>query len=437
MRPICPVNVVCIRCATSGKESYLPFSRRALRLPSVNFESRQLRAPTFVSLFSGCGGFDLGFAQAGYQSLAAYDSWAAAVANFRANIGGECRVQDLSCGFVPNFVGCDVVLAGSPCQGFSTVGKRNINDPRNALLDHAVTISLALKPKVIVLENVPGVLLGAHGRYWQSAKAKLKADGFEVQQIEPDARSFGLPQTRRRVLLVAVRGGGFSLQLKTTHPKSLAEIISGADAAANHNPKPLAHDSRDGIIARSIGPGQKLCDVRGGASSVHTWDIPGVFGETLASEREVLEAIMVLRRRNRVRDFGDADPVPFKVLSAELARGVKRTVASLEKKGYVKVDGDLVNLRHAFNGKYRRVMAESSSCTVHTQFGEPKYFLHPVEHRGFTVREAARIQGFPDTYVFEGAVADQYRMIGNAVPPPLGRALAEALMKSYFRRGRR
>jgi len=148
----------------------------------------------------------------------------------------------------------------------------------------------------------------------------------------------------------------------------------------------------------------------------------------------VLQTIMILRRRNRIRAFGDADPVSIGALAKEIGRGVKRSLSVLERKGYVKLAEGHANLRHGFNGKYRRVSGDSVSCTVHTQFGEPKYFLHPFEHRGFTVREAARIQGFPDSYNFQGAVKDQYRMIGNAVPPPLGRALAESLMKSYFRK---
>lgn len=401
---------------------------------TVIYARKSLKAPTFVSLFSGCGGFDLGFAQAGFQSLAAYDSWCAAVDNFRANIGGECNVQDLSAGFVPDFVGCDVVLAGSPCQGFSTVGKRDVDDPRNSLLDAAVSISVSLKPRVIVLENVPGVLLGAHASYWNRAKQRLSSEGYEVDQVNLDARNFGLPQSRRRVLLVASRGGIKNLDFCISTPNALKDVIRGADQAANHSPKLLSRDCRDGAIARAIGPGQKLCDVRGGPASVHTWEIPAVFGSTSAPERDVLEAIMTLRRRNRIRSFGDADPVPFDLLKKEVGRGVKRNLISLEKKGYLRLTERDVNLKHGFNGKYRRVREDSVACTVHTQFGEPKYFLHPTEHRGFTVREAARIQGFPDSYVFQGSVRDQYRMIGNAVPPPLGRALAESIMKSHFKR---
>jgi len=355
------------------------------------------------------------------------------VANFKANIGGECSVQDLSTGFVPDYEGCDVVLAGSPCQGFSTVGKRDLDDPRNTLLDHAVSIALTLKPRVIVLENVPGVLLGAHSRYWMRARQRIFANGYDVHQVELDARNFGLPQSRRRILLVATKGALKSLDFSEQHPGSLKDVIKGAARANNHQPKHLSETSRDGMIARAIGPGQKLCDVRGGPSSVHTWEIPGVFGETTESERDLLEVLMVMRRRDRVRSFGDADPVSIDALSRETGRGVKRNLLALERKGYVKLANGYANLKHGFNGKYRRVSKDSFSCTVHTQFGEPKYFLHPTEHRGFTVREAARIQGFPDNYIFHGAVNDQYRMIGNAVPPPLGRALAESLMRSYFK----
>ncbi|HMG66240.1 MAG TPA: DNA cytosine methyltransferase, partial [Chitinophagaceae bacterium] len=86
-------------------------------------------------------------------------------------------------------------------------------------------------------------------------------------------------------------------------------------------------------------------------------------------------------------------------------------------------------LAHTFNGKYRRLCYTKVSPTVDTRFGNPKYFLHPEEHRAITVREAARIQGFPDNFIFKGNKAEQYRMIGNAVPPKMSHWLAAQLNK--------
>ena len=99
--------------------------------------------------------------------------------------------------------------------------------------------------------------------------------------------------------------------------------------------------------------------------------------------------------------------------------------ALLLRKGYIRRTGDAYDLAGTFNGKFRRLSWNEPSCTVDTRFGAPRYFLHPDKERGFTVREAARIQGFDDQYVFIGEKNAQYRLIGNAVPPPLGNLAAD------------
>lgn len=393
-----------------------------------------MKSPRFVSLFSGCGGFDLGFVRAGFVPAAAFDNWAAAVDNYRLNVGGEAAVRDLSSGEVPYDGPCDVLLSGSPCQGFSTVGRRDVADPRNALLNAAVSAAEKLRPKVVVIENVPGVRFGAHREYWIKAIRGLEALGYCVQQVALDAADYGIPQARRRVMLVAFKSRVAPvLSFDAMRSVTLSDVLEGLKGVANHSPKLLGEDSQDARIAKRIGVGQKLCDVRGGAASVHTWQIPEVFGPTSKAEREFLEALLILRRRDRVRSFGDADPVKLEVVSDFL--GIRKVRAaslfrSLENKSYVRERDGLVDMRYGFNGKYRRLSPDAASCTVHTQFGNPQYFLHPFENRGFTVREAARIQSFPDNYVFSGSARDQYKMIGNAVPPALGFAVAMAIRNS-------
>ncbi|WP_369969737.1 DNA cytosine methyltransferase [Stenotrophomonas rhizophila] len=393
-----------------------------------------MRAPRFVSIFSGCGGFDLGFVQAGFDPVHAFDHWPAATSNFERNIGGKCSVADLRSGSLSLDEDCDVLLSGAPCQGFSTAGKRDVLDPRNQLLGAGVSIALQIKPKVVVLENVPGVTFGDHHHYWKQAKQRLSSAGYEVEELCMNASSFGVAQARKRIILVAIRGRFKKLTLPKPSPiLNLANALAGVDRSENHNPRFLEKNSRDGMIAAHIRPGQKLCDVRSGPTAVHSWNVPEVFGATTINERDFLQALSVLRRRSRVRSFGDADPVSLETLHAELGRGVERIARSLEKKEYIRRSGDMVDLKRTFNGKYRRLVLEELSPTVHTKFGDANYFLHPVEHRGLTVREAARIQGFPDTYKFEGALRDQFKMIGNAVPPPLGRGIGQAIMNAAFK----
>jgi len=123
----------------------------------------------FATLFSGCGGFDLGFEACGFRSLGAHDCDPEAVENYRSNLGGPVHMVDLRKG-IPNdhaLEGIDVLVAGPPCQGFSTAGKRQLNDDRNHLVTLTGDLARRLFPKILVVENVPGVLAGEH---WRNAE---------------------------------------------------------------------------------------------------------------------------------------------------------------------------------------------------------------------------------------------------------------------------
>lgn len=205
----------------------------------------------------------------------------------------------------------------------------------------------------------------------------------------------------------------------------LKDVLHFSGHTSNHEPKALDELSTDFRIALRIALGQKLTNARGALSAVHTWHIPEVFGRSTKLEKEVLEAVLKLRRQVRRREVGDADPVSTKLLTSQFGCDV---LSRLVAKGFLRQVGKYHDLTHTFNGKYRRLVADAPSRTVDTRFGDPKLFLHPVEHRAFTVREAARIQGFPDDMIFYGSRAQQFRMIGNAVPPPVGRYMAQVTL---------
>ncbi len=133
---------------------------------------------------------------------------------------------------------------------------------------------------------------------------------------------------------------------------------------------------------------------------------------------------MRLRRKYRSRENGEGDPLIAATLSAEYGADCRSLLNLLLDAGYVRKVGTKFDLTGTFNGKYRRLALAGLSPTVDTRFGQPKYFLHPTENRGLSVREAARIQGFPDHYSFVGSVASQFRQIGNAVPPPMAESIA-------------
>lgn len=382
----------------------------------------------FASLFSGCGGFDIGFKSQGFHSLGAYDSDPEACDNFRANVDNQIAIVDLRSG-IPNeheLHGLDVLIAGPPCQGFSTAGRRNVDDERNHLVTLTSDLAIRLRPKVLVVENVPGVLAGDHSRYWNKMNATMRAAGYRTHTIRCQASDLGMAQIRKRILFFAWRTErDVDFTTPVLSAGDLRTTLDGVRGQANHRPKRLKVNSREWNIARRIRPGQKLSNVRGGENSVAAWDIPEVFGLVSEHERTVLELLRRLRRQERKRNHGDADPVSLDRLESALGERFHCIVEDLVAKGYLRrVDGG-VDLAGTFNGKFRRLSWDKPSCTVDTRFGSPRYFLHPSYPRGFTVREAARLQGFDDSYVFSGNERAQYRIIGNAVPPPLGAFAAE------------
>lgn len=386
------------------------------------------RSPKFISLFSGCGGFDLGFASRGFTPLSAYDIDSDALSNYTANIDGNAKNTDLSLE-TPHTDGrtnLDALIAGPPCQGFSTAGKRRLDDDRNRLLPLTGEIACQLKPKVLVVENVTAALSGKHAKYWEELVCTMQSAGYRTHTVRYNATQLGMAQMRKRIILYAWNTKkDLHVDLPAQKPATLRSVITGASRQRNHKISNLEKNSREWLIAQRIKQGQKLSNVRGGENSVATWDIPEVFGAISTEERTILELLRRLRRQERKRDHGDADPVSLPRLEAALGKQFKIHLNSLINAGYIRRVGDDVDLSATFNGKYRRLSWGKPSCTVDTRFGSPRYFLHPSKNRGFTVREAARIQGFPDSYIFTGNEKSQYRMIGNAVPPPLGEHAAD------------
>lgn len=381
-----------------------------------------------VSLFSGCGGLDLGFHQQGFRTVYAADSDQKAVSLYNSNLGSEAELRNLTEGLSEGtkHLRPKVVVAGPPCQGFSTAGKRNPDDPRSHLLPQAGRLALQCHPEVIVIENVPGVRVGQPAMHWESLNEILRNARYQTKTILCDGRDLGLAQSRRRVLLFAWRTGrSFPSQGAPLEWGRLDEVLSGVENAPDHKPRSLEEGSKHHRIASRIGAGQKLCNVRGGVRSVHTWHLPEVFGETTAEDCHILECLMRLRRKERIRDFGDADPVQVKRLVEECGRHSASRIKRLLKSGYIRYKGDGVDLTHTFNGKYRRLRWEEPSCTVDTRFGDPTLFLHPNENRPFSIREAARIQGFPDDFRVSQDDRNHFRLIGNAVPPMMGQFAAK------------
>lgn len=387
-----------------------------------------------LSLFSGCGGMDLGFAMNGTEAHVALDFAPAAVAAYNLNNRPAARLSDLSQG-LPALPTADVLLAGAPCQGFSTNGRRDVNDRRNELLCAIDAACRTVRPRVVVAENVPAALSGDHSSHWRRLEAALVALGYNVRSIVLNAAQHGVAQSRRRLFLIAWLGSDcIRLDVPKAGQPVLSDALASIVTCSDHAPRNLPSDGEAIRIARRILPGQKLSNVRLGDRNVPTWDIPEVFGVTSSAERAVLVAVTRLRRRDRRRSFGDGDPVAAAAISHEVGFDASVLVDSLVNRRHLRHKDGGIEHRLTYNGKYRRLEWSSISPTVDTHFADPRLFLHPTEHRGMSLREAMRIQGFPDWFRVHGSQTNQFRLIGNAVPPPLAGDVAtfvrEALLKA-------
>jgi len=188
-------------------------------------------------------------------------------------------------------------------------------------------------------------------------------------------------------------------------------------------------------IFQQIKAGQKLCNVRHAETSIYTWDIPAVFGEVNEREKVILETIAKNRRHKKYGEIPNGNPLSkTEIESLSGLADIQGEVDRLLGKRYLKIVGSKYDLRGAMfcSGLFKRPHWDEPSPTVLTNFYNPRYFLHPAANRPFTLRECARLQGFPDTFIFQSekvSLVDGYRLVGNAVPPPLASVLASSLLE--------
>lgn len=382
----------------------------------------------FASLYCGAGGLDLGFMAAGYQCVAAFDADPEAVATYNRNLGHHATVVDLctnGANVAKSLACADVVLAGPPCQGFSTAGRNDPDDERNLHLQRVAQLAAGSAAKVVVIENVKGLLGAKYRPQLDSCLETLRESGFQVSCRLFDLSEYGVAQTRRRVIILGTRGvEPVNLDKIRKREKRTLRHAIGHIGKQTNGEGGVRLTARDTDIASHIAPGQRLTNVRSGPRSVHTWTIPEVFGEVSEEDESVLTAISRLRRRHRMREIGDADPVRAEQVSQYVGGKSESILHSLVDRGYVRCIDGRFDLTHTFNGKYKRLEWGECAPTVDTRFVEPRYFLHPEECRGFSVAEMAALQDFPSGYVFPDCVTTSSRLIGNAVPPRFAKALA-------------
>lgn len=322
--------------------------------------------PTVLELFAGCGGMALGFKRCGFQTTLAVEWDADACDSLRANIServAQCAVEEID-----KFPKADVVVGGPPCQGFSNLGERVPYDPRRQLWRHFLRAIEDAKPVAFVMENVPPLLKSQEFIEIREAAERL---GYQVDQWVLNAADYGVPQTRKRAIVIGLRGS------KPTRP-------------------PQTH----------VCPDKRTSET----SALPAW-------------RTVRDAI------------GD---LPFEPTGVNLHIGRNPTPMSLKRYACIPHGGNRWNLpiklmpecwkRKTEGGTdlFGRLWWQRPSVTIRTEFYKPEKgrYLHPEAHRPITHREAARLQGFDDSFVFCGGKTSIAKQIGNAVPPPLAEAIA-------------
>lgn len=430
--------------------------------------------PTVASLFSGCGGLDLGFVQAGFQLTQAFDSDSAAVRVYRRNVHHAVECVDVRSeafqAAVAALGAVDVVLGGFPCQGFSKAGPKSEQDERNTLyreMLHAVSV---LKPSMFLAENVDGLRQNFQGKYVERIQSDFAKLGYHVETRVLDAVEFGVPQHRRRIFFVGklasvrfewpaptheprARNGEFrihdelplfdgarsTLERPRTIRDAIGDLTHLDHVLPDHRvvttwPRKYEH------VFAAIKQGQKLCNVRHASTSVYTWQIPEAFGRTTPLQRMILETISRNRRHKQYGAIPNGNPLSPEVIAGLAGLNVQSVEAELElleQRGFVKKMGEKFDLKGAMfcSGLFKRPCWDEPAPTVLTNFHNPRYFLHPSENRPFSLRECARLQTFPDDFVFEGddsdaCLIDGYRLVGNAVPPTVGRAFGAAFMRA-------
>lgn len=342
-----------------------------------------------VDLFCGAGALTLGLMEAGFKSLQAFDVWPPAVATFRKNIGHHVKEYDLA--EPPEIPKCEVIAGGPPCQGFSSAGRRNADDRRNSLVGAFAATVAEHRPKAFVFENVEGFLTAGRGRYVRELLEPLLAAGYWIHLRKVNAANFGVPQHRKRV--VAIGGWGFDPGFPAWTHQAFGAPGANAHLAGNGCPPAATLDDAIADLPE--------------ASPKPPGPVPDHWFRPLAGDD--LERAELLQSGQTMRDL------PERLWHASYRRRALRRV----------IDGTPLEKRGGPPAGVRRLRGDAPSKAI--TGSAIRDFLHPREDRPLTIREAARIQSFPDWFEFAGNPTDRIQMIGNSVPVQLAAAIGRSL----------
>jgi DNA (cytosine-5)-methyltransferase 1 len=338
-----------------------------------------------ADLFCGAGGLSLGFERAGWNVTYAADLSEAAVATYSRNFPMRAERVDLSSEEyeAPK---ATVFVGGPPCQGFSSAGMRRSGDKRNNLVGSFARLVAVQRPEAFVFENVEGFLTAHDGEFVVDLLGPLLTAGYRIHIRKINAANFGVPQHRKRVIAV----GGLGWEPSFPKPTHTAFGAPGALLASEYLPlSPTVENAIAGLpAAAEEAPGQPQ----------------GHYCKALTGEDA--DRARALQPGQTMRDLPEA------MHHRSYRRRAFRRV----------MDGTPTERRGGAPAGIRRLRANEPSKAITA--GAKSEFLHPVEHRPLTLRECARLQTFPDDFIFLGRESEQWELLGNAVPPLLAYRIA-------------
>lgn len=368
-----------------------------------------MQKPTVAGLFVGCGGLDYGFQQAGFDLVWANELSVDAAQSYAHLTGHEVLVDDIW-NVIDQIPTTDVLIGGPPCQSFSLVGKRLEDDPRGKLVFAYQQAVQRIQPKTFVLENVPGLMASkVDGKRLPLYLAELFVKlGYEVSILKLIASDFFVPQKRQRVIMIGHKKN--SRLFGMIGPEEFSRILGEpsmncpvtVSEALNDLPSPLPKNSRELIEYASVPKnGYARLMRQKGLERVSLHAMPTMS----ALDREFVRHIPPGGNYTNI-----PDSVSTKRIMSFKASGGRTTT-------------------------YGRLHPEKPAYTINTFFNRPNVGAnyHHKEERLITVREAMRLQSFPDHFVPQFSSQRSLHMqIGNAVPPLMARAIAESLKKFFI-----
>lgn len=355
-----------------------------------------------IDLFAGCGGFSIGFEQAGYQITKAVE-FDPVIANTYEKNHEKTQMIVADIGTIDNTHyfhenESDIIIGGPPCQGFSMAGARIrngfVDDPRNYLFKHYFNIVKIVKPKAFVIENVQGILTMANGKILEeiislfSDPNNFGGDSYYLHYKLFNAEEFGIPQRRQRVIIIGSKNKDYDFD----------ELLEKAKNRVKN-------------------------------------DIPNYFDRVNVSD--ALSNISFPTEDGMI-EYPNPETEYQKYLSRNVKYLINHYATKHSKKAVERMEqiqqGDNwtslnEEIHSVHSGAYGRLETEKPAPTITTRFDTPSggKFIHPYENRTITPREAARIQSFPDDFIFYGTKSSICKQIGNAVPPKIAFLVANMI----------